>query len=64
MADYAQRAWAYDIESYERLKNIRSGLHNPNSKAAEFCDRRLAEIEAKYPQYLKRSASSSQEADR
>jgi len=64
MADYEQRAWAYDIDSYERLKSIRAGLSNPSSKAAEFCDRRLAEIEAKYPQYLKSGRAALQEAGR
>lgn len=52
LQEFDQRRWASDIESYERLKAIKLKMVNPSEQISEHINKRLSDIEARYPQYL------------
>lgn len=46
-----QRRWRDDVDSHARLTEMRLGMSNP--RTAEIVDRRITEIEARWPQHFK-----------
>jgi len=50
MSAYRDSQWNYDVNSFERWKRMRSILRHAEAKAR--CTERLAEIQARWPQFI------------